>query len=935
MLRFNNRTLRFQCNAYALFLMLVAMLLAGTISYVLFRDMCLERVDQNNVEDLNLSADELATAIAEIQYTAAGMHQTLEPMIDDYLEHPQERYRRNLAITMDEHFQESLFMTGGSSRTYSYYLWLPDNRQISWPAQNHITTGAYFQFHTLPRHQLPNEQTAYSDMTLWLFDEQPGFKKVLYFACEFSRMDSTYLLVIGVQPAAVFSLSPYEQLLFKPVGDAALTFAADSPFALSGQPALTANNSGRIYVTGHLQHLSDSYVVYGRTFRQLGELYLAVLAPTAYGFLRQTGFFFILAGLLLSVLFILINWRLSRMIVYPFEQLSRAIQELPFDQSPQVKLPERLSLFEKLFRHRSMRSKLTAFFILGSILPVICYLTFCISLSQRQLTRIFHDTISKSATKISRSISDQLDQIQTISRYVIFNDHAQALMLYGYASPSYIRHTDELKKFLLLSTINSAKSSLFFINLFDQSGNLLFSTHDLIASASSDEFILRNSGFIEDPTVSRQWSHEYTGSTIAYSLYHKAFKKSVDSSDAGLLPVSPGGFPLIGYLQVGMQAANLQDLCSPLTQYEGTTYLITDSQNRVIAHQDSQLIGLSQENIQLGEMQRVFDEPIRHSDSWHLAVLLEDRLLIASNTRILFLNSYLLLAVAVLIWLFTRLILFKISLPINQLLVLSRQQEILQHPLAAVTDKQTNEVSILIDSFNHMLSRLQEQITARQISEKQKQEAELIALQSQINPHFLYNVFTTISFTMLQGAVEDAADMLDMIGQMFRTGVYRGNPIVRVEEELRHVKSYLDLQLIRYSHKLSVHYDLDPEIYQYSMLKLTLQPLVENSIYHGIEVKEGSGSVTITGRVFKDCLQFTITDDGVGIKDEDLTVVQQGLYQRNLTRGIGLQNVNERIKLYFGESYGLSIHSIHQSGTEVVMTIPHVTHEDGKGTEHV
>jgi len=160
------------------------------------------------------------------------------------------------------------------------------------------------------------------------------------------------------------------------------------------------------------------------------------------------------------------------------------------------------------------------------------------------------------------------------------------------------------------------------------------------------------------------------------------------------------------------------------------------------------------------------------------------------------------------------------------------------------------------------------------------------------------------------------------VGRLFRTGIYRGHPIVAMEEEIRHVKTYLDIQLIRYSHKLTVRYDLDPGIYEYCILKLTLQPLVENSIYHGIEIKEGPGSIVISARVLEDRMQFTIRDDGMGIRENELTEIQKGLSRRNLSRGIGLHNVNERIKLYFGEQYGLVIESIHQGGTCVTMTMP-------------
>lgn len=236
------------------------------------------------------------------------------------------------------------------------------------------------------------------------------------------------------------------------------------------------------------------------------------------------------------------------------------------------------------------------------------------------------------------------------------------------------------------------------------------------------------------------------------------------------------------------------------------------------------------------------------------------------------------------------------------------------------------EVKVLSDSLNAMIdkiSALLDQVTTEQI---RLRKAELELLQAQINPHFLYNTLDTIVWLAEAGKQAEVVSMVGSLSAFFRTSLNQGKDIISIEEELTHVRSYLAIQQVRYQDILEYEIDVPKELFRCDIPKITLQPLVENALYHGIKNKRGLGKITITGEVFEDHVELKVSDNGIGMTAERLSEVRESLLSKSIDESkiYGVYNVNERIKLKFGEDSGLSFESEYGNGTWVTIKLPPV-----------
>lgn len=234
------------------------------------------------------------------------------------------------------------------------------------------------------------------------------------------------------------------------------------------------------------------------------------------------------------------------------------------------------------------------------------------------------------------------------------------------------------------------------------------------------------------------------------------------------------------------------------------------------------------------------------------------------------------------------------------------------------------EANMLSKSLNSMIEKINEllsQVTTEQI---RLRKAEFELLQSQINPHFLYNTLDAIVWLAEDGQNEKVVSTVKSLSEFFRTSLNQGKDIVTIKEELQHVKSYLEIQQIRYQDILEYEIDVPNELFSYHIPKITIQPLVENALYHGIKNKRGLGKIIVTGEKKSDCLYIYVKDNGLGITNERLKTVLMNITNRNESEKstFGLYNVNERIKLDFGDLYGISIDSIYKEGTIVSIMLP-------------
>lgn len=243
---------------------------------------------------------------------------------------------------------------------------------------------------------------------------------------------------------------------------------------------------------------------------------------------------------------------------------------------------------------------------------------------------------------------------------------------------------------------------------------------------------------------------------------------------------------------------------------------------------------------------------------------------------------------------------------------------------ARTTCENHDELSILSDSFNDMAFKLEQQVQSIRLEQENLRYMESKLLQTQINPHFLYNTLDTIIWLIEGEKNKEAIDIVVALSEFFRIIVSKGKDFITIREEEIHIKSYLQIQQSRYKDILDYEINIPEELYGYQILKLTLQPLIENSLYHGIKMLRARGKITVTGELVDEVIFFHVIDNGIGMDEEELNALREEIQLpgNRQSTGFGLANVNKRIKLNYGNQYGLNIQSKKGEGTDIIITIP-------------
>lgn len=246
-----------------------------------------------------------------------------------------------------------------------------------------------------------------------------------------------------------------------------------------------------------------------------------------------------------------------------------------------------------------------------------------------------------------------------------------------------------------------------------------------------------------------------------------------------------------------------------------------------------------------------------------------------------------------------------------------------------------DEIGMLGRSFNRMLEQIRRLMTLSELRERQKRDAELRSLQEHIKPHFLYNTLDTIHWMARKNGADDVSDMVGALSRLFRLGLSKGDDFIPLRSEIEHISSYMQIQQTRYRDRLRWELNVPEELGELFVLKLMLQPVVENAIYHGIKARRGPGTIWVEARIEGDKLLLTVRDDGAGMTVERLRELR-GLLEAPLEamegqqkpggasangRSYGMLNVQARIRLSFGDEYGIALDS--EEGTGTCVTIVH------------
>ncbi len=239
-----------------------------------------------------------------------------------------------------------------------------------------------------------------------------------------------------------------------------------------------------------------------------------------------------------------------------------------------------------------------------------------------------------------------------------------------------------------------------------------------------------------------------------------------------------------------------------------------------------------------------------------------------------------------------------------------------------------NELGLLTSEFNRMTKRIKALVDENKKSERSKRKSELDALQAQINPHFLYNTLDSIVWMGEAGKSKEVVKMTSALARLFRISISKGEEYITIKQEIEHIESYLAIQYMRYGNRLKYKISVDERLLDIKIIKILLQPIVENAIYHGIKQLPGEGLIQI--RVTKETdetmnksyLHIEVEDNGMGMNQETIEKLLKGGISPKSKGGVGVYNVDQRIKLYYGDEYGLDIKTEMFEGTTVIFKLP-------------
>lgn len=417
---------------------------------------------------------------------------------------------------------------------------------------------------------------------------------------------------------------------------------------------------------------------------------------------------------------------------------------------------------------------------------------------------------------------------------------------------------------------------------------------------SSSPKLAHTTLFKKIPSVSKLFS--YVGmisASLEDDVFNDVLSQAASTPDTAVILynsryeiIDSHGFPALS-----SEEEQLESITSLITKYNALTV------NEILYKGQFYLAGYS---------------PIENSD-WNLLILTPKSDTLASSK--LYINQLIIVA----------LLLFILSIPVLYITSSSMSigiQKLNTHITDAIQNNyksiplypRTDEVGQLASNFNKVLTQVNELIAAQYRSGYELRNLELQMLQSQINPHFLYNSLDMIYWLSFNDEDKRINQLASELGKFYKLSLGHGESIVTLKDEIEHIRAYTAIQNIRFDNKIDLIINVPNEMYTVPIIKLLLQPLVENSILHGIREKESeAGVITIQGTIDKDCAIITVSDDGVGMTEEQIQVL---FSPPSAVSGYAIWNIDERIKLTYGPNYGLHYSSSPGKGTTAKIRFP-------------
>lgn len=391
-----------------------------------------------------------------------------------------------------------------------------------------------------------------------------------------------------------------------------------------------------------------------------------------------------------------------------------------------------------------------------------------------------------------------------------------------------------------------------------------------------------------------------------------------------------------GVLLVDMNFSALDQLCRKARLgKKGYIYLV-DSRGNIVYHPQQQLInaGLKSENVIEvmkhisgiyfdkfeGENRLITIQTVNYSRWRIVGIAYIDEIVTTRDEIAIFIGWTLLFGTLFVIFI-SAFISAKISKPIKEL---EKSMKMVEEGMLdiSINIKGEAEVAKLAGTFKMMLTRIRYLMEQIVLEQESKRKAEFEVLQAQINPHFLYNTLNSVVRMVESGKKEDAIIMITSLSKLFRISISKGRNIITIQEELEHASNYMIIQKIRYKNKFRFEIEAQEEVLQCKTVKLILQPIIENAIYHGIEYMVDEGFIKVSAEIVDEKILLQVSDNGSGMRPETVENILTARSESKDGIGVGVKNVHERIQLCYGKEYGLEFISEVDKGTTAKIWIP-------------
>ena len=384
----------------------------------------------------------------------------------------------------------------------------------------------------------------------------------------------------------------------------------------------------------------------------------------------------------------------------------------------------------------------------------------------------------------------------------------------------------------------------------------------------------------------------------------------------------------------------LKDLCENNSLATNSYVFIVDEAGKIIYHPKQQLLynGLKEERIgevlecasdsyfvtdERGEGEgKLYTVSVSEKTGWRVVGVADISELMKNKEEtesVYVLTAVILLGIAMVLAIFLA---TAITRPIKELKDSMKEVEKGNFENTAVVIRSDSEIDSLGNSFNLMTAKIRQLMKQNIYEQEEKRKSEMKALRSQINPHFLYNTLDSIIWMAEGGKNKEVVRMTSALARLLRQSISNDNERIPLEKEVDYAGSYLTIQKMRYKDKLEYSIDVSPDINNVMIIKFALQPIVENAIYHGLKYKDTKGNLSIRGYARGRKAYITIADDGVGMEEEALEHIFDETRKEHKSNGVGVPNVQKRLKLYYGPEYGISYISRKEVGTVATVTVP-------------